>query len=46
MSIVRPRSPKNIQEEFRNQKIWYVEQHLPIHIVQDEQEILFMLFVK
>jgi len=46
MSILRPMIPKNIQEEIRTQKIWYVEQHLPVRIIEHELEILFTLFVK
>ena len=46
MSILRPRSPKNIQEEFRTQKIWYAEQQFLVRIIEDEKEILYTLFVK
>jgi hypothetical protein len=39
-------SPKNIQEEFIAQNIGYVEQHMPVRIIEGERETLFALFVK
>jgi hypothetical protein len=35
MLILRPRSPKIIQEEIITQKIGLVERHLPVRIIED-----------
>jgi hypothetical protein len=36
MLILNPMSSKNIQEEFIAQKIGYVEQHMPVRIIEGE----------